>query len=1168
MNAFNLRAVVSAEMRSCRRLIRTWVFVAIALVTVSGMWLWYSLGHTFWSYVSPFAGLVGPHYIVSNLGSTIVLFFTAGIIFLAFDVRSRDVRDRIHEAIDTRPISNFELLLGRLIGVVLLLAIPAATMILVLWSLGFIAEVANFRFGATSESMSVLTFLVWDILPNLFLWGALTIFVAVIVRFRLLVVVIVGGMLFVYYSLSNRIPFFLASALSTYSGADAYPSALAPQFFSVDIFLNRTCILLFAAGLLGVVATIFPRQSSKGRNTRLLTVGSLAVVFSMSVVFGLVQVKLGEVRKVEAWAAYHAQYGSDSQTDIESISGRVEIFPGRKIELDLLLEISPSSSQTGNERLISLNPGYRIETLELNGSPVTDFGFENGLIQLTVQNGEDSPLKLRLVAGGVPDPLFAYLDSSLKWFDMDYVQAKGAFRFGTKSYIFHPQFVALMPGVSWFPASGSAYGVSNWSVRPQDFFDLDIEVSVPRNWILAGPGSRELVDQTRRTTYRFNPRNPIPELALVASVFERRSMNVHDIEFELLVSTKHTSNLKTLERVVPALKEWLVETLDTASELGIEYPYDTLSFVEVPVSMRVYGGGWRMGSVFAPPGIQMLRESGFPIARFDYPIEDQRSRSRDEREVPSNYLFRLLQTYFENDFDGGNPFLHLGTRYVGHQTMPEGRGAYAMDFLVAELANSLLTGREGYFSVQTALSEDVLAYVSNTTRNSGGGFGSSWTTFQNLNWRWRFSRNPSVWELMIESPLIDLDFEGNPIDAYHVLLLKTSEISEQVLEFGGEDKTGAFLSELISRYRGESYDEEDFLETASDVGLSLNSILGEWLRNAGLPGFIAAEPRIERLADTNEGERLFQTSFVLRNDESTPGVIGVSYVDETNPFGHKLESVRIEGMTSLRIAFQSNLPPTRVILEPNLSHNRDTFQLDFPQRDSYEALDAPNLPYTTEINWETHDSNVIVIDDLDEGFSAKVDLGESKTTAFESLLQERLAFVFGLGLDSTPLQFDRGIPTLSHALENLSNDPFSSEKWYRASDPKSYGKYRHTHAINFIGSEFSQAKFATNMPISGMWKLEFHVPASVKHGEYIATYSLSPGSTTSWYWSISLANLDIAIAAGGNHTLVDFDMENSLEGWNDLGVHHVETGTTEVVLSATTGGTIFGDAVKWSLVED
>ena len=577
MDLSNLWAVVSAELRSGRRLIRTWVFVAIALVTVGFIWLWHTLAHTFVSYVSPSGGLEGPHYIVSNLGSTIVLLFSVGIIFLAFDVRSRDLRDRIQEAIDTRPISNFELLLGRLVGVVLLLAIPTAAMIVVLWTLGFLAEVVDFTYGAANEPFSVLVFLVWDIVPNLFLWGAVTIFVAVLVRYRLLVVAIVGGLLFAYYSLSNRIPFFLASALSTYSGADAYPSALAPQFFNLDIILNRACILLFALGLLAVVSTVLPRQNPEGRNSQFIAAGSVAVAIAILGVVGLVQAKLGEIRQADSWAKYHAQYQSDSQTDIESISGSVEIFPGRKVELDLILEFSATSSNSGEEWLVSLNPGYRIKTLELNGRPTNDFEFENGLIKIPVQDGDSSSPKLRLVASGVPDPMFAYLDSSLKWTEMDYVQAQGAFRFGTKSYIFHPEFVALMPGVSWFPTSGSAFGTSNWAVRPQDFFDLDIEVSVPRNWTLAGPGTRELVEQARRTTFRFNPKNPIPELALVGSVFERRSMTMGDIEFELLLSKKHTANIERLRDVIPALREWLAESLSTAREMGVEYPYGTLS---------------------------------------------------------------------------------------------------------------------------------------------------------------------------------------------------------------------------------------------------------------------------------------------------------------------------------------------------------------------------------------------------------------------------------------------------------------------------------------------------------------------------------------------------------------------------------------------------------------
>ncbi len=1164
MNASNLWAVVSAELRSGRRLIRTWVFVAIALVAVGFTWLWYSLGHTFVSWVSPFAGLLGPHYIVSNLGSTIVLLFSVGIIFLAFDVRTRDLRDRIQEAIDTCPISNFELLLGRLLGVLLLLAIPAITMILILWLLGFVAEVANFRFGATSEPISVVSFLVWDIVPNLFLWGALTVFVAVVVRYRLLVVVIVGGLLFAYYSLSNRIPFFLAPALSTYTGADAYPSALAPQFFNLDIFLNRACILLFAGGLLAVVSTILPRQSPQGRNVRILTAGTVSVALSVFGVLGLVQAKLGEFRLAESWAAHHAQYRSDSQTNIESISGRVEIFPGRKIELDLLLEMSSSTSKSGDVWLVALNPGYRVKTLELNGSPVSDFEFENGLIKLPARDTDTGAAKLRLIASGVPDPMFAYLDSSLKWTEMDYMQARGAFRFGTKSYMFHPQFVALLPGVSWFPASGSAFGVSNWEVRPQDFFDLDIEVSVPRNWTLAGPGARELVEQARRTTFRFNPKNPIPELALVGSVFERRSMTVEGIEFELLLSKKHTTNLETLEDVVPALRDWIGETLNKAREMGLEYPYDSLTFVEVPVSMRVYGGGWRMDSVYTPPGIQMLRESGFPIARFDYLIEAQRAEL-DDPEVLSNYMLDLLRTYFQNDFDGGNPFLHFGTKYVAHQTLPEGRGALAADFLITELANDLLTSEEGYFSVQTALSGDVLSRVSNSTINSGGGFGSN-ASFENLNWRGQFSRKPSVWELMIESPLSELDFEGNPIDAYHVLLLKTSEISEQILEFGGEEKAGAFLSELVSRYQGESYDEEDLLETAADIGLDLNFILGDWLHSVGLPGFVAAEPKVERLADSSNGELIYQTSFVIRNDEPTPGVVGVSYVDDLSSEEVTLETLRIDGLTSIRIAFQSSFPPTRVVIEPYLSLNREVFELSIPRREDHEISDVPILPYTAEVEWEPFDSKVLVIDDLDDGFSSIGQSDESEESAVDPLIPKWLTFI--LGVDATPLEMDQGMPQLSHALRTLSNNPFDTGQWYRESEPSSYGKYRHTHAINFKRSDSAEAKFTANMPSSGMWKLELHVPEVVKRKQYVSTYSPNAGSIISWSRSISLANLEIAIIANGVSNKVDFDAQNSLDGWNDLGIHHVESGKTDVVVTPTNHGVIVGDAVRWSLVED
>lgn len=1165
MNVSNFWAVVSAEMRSCRRLIRTWVFVAIALFHGGVMWLWLCLAHTFTSYVSSSAGLIGPHYWVSNMGRTIVLWFSLGIIFLAFDVWSRDIRDRIQEAVHTRPLSNFELLTGRLLGVVFLLAIPAAVLILTMSLLGFLAEVIGFRFGAASEPISVMTFLVWDIIPNLVLWGSLTIFVSVVVRFRLLVVVIVGGLLLGYFLVSARVPFFLASALSTFSGGDAYPSALAPQFLNFDIFLNRVCMLLFAGGLLAIASVILPRQNPEGINIKVLAMGALAVAIAPVSVYGLAQLKLGELRQSDSWGVYHADYQSNSLTDIESISGKVEIYPGRTIELDLLLDISSASSQPGDAWLVSLNPGYHIKSLEFNGRVTNDFEFENGLLKLPVQDQGVSS-QVRLIASGVPDPSFAYLDSSLKWLDLDYRQARGAFRFGTKSYIFHSNFVALMPGVSWFPAAGAEFGRTDTQTRPQDFYDLNIEVSVPNDWTVAGPGTRQLVEEARRTTYRFRPKSPISELALVASVFERRAMTLGGVEFELLVSKKHTSNLKDLKMVVPALKEWIGETVSEARELGVEYPYGTLSFVEVPVSMRIYGGGWKMGSVLAPPGIQMLRESGFPIARFSYPIKAQSANFEDDPESFGSYVLELLRSHFENDFEGGNPSLHLGSQFIGYQTKPEGQGAIAVDFLINELATRFFTESEGYFSLRSLMYGDTLNQIAGSTMNSGGGFGSM-PTYEKLNWRGQFSRKPSVWELMIDSPLAGLDFEGNPVDAYHVLLLKIEKIVELIFEFGGEEKVGAFLSELVRRHKGESYNEESFLSAAKEVGLDIGAILGDWLHSVGLPGFVVGDAKVERLSSDESGELLYQTSFFVRNDESTPGVMRVSYVDDlAGPQEQYLETIRLDGQSSLRIAFQSTDPPTGIVLDPFLSLNRDPFRLNLPSRDDIELSDSPILPFVIDSDWKPLATNTIIVDDLDEGFSSTGVSPEGVEHISDPMIPEWVTFLFVQ--ESTPIETDQGFPELNHALNTLSDNPFASGRWYRTTDPTSYGKYRHTHVMSFLRTEATSAKFAADIPVSGNWKLEIHIPHAVTQENYRSSFSPGPGSIVTWSTPISLSEQEIVVNGNGYEANIEFEAHSAPRGWNDLGIHALDEGKTEVVLTPKSDGASVGDAIRWSLEEE
>ena len=1139
---------------------RTWVVVSLAALFAAVVWLFFSLSHMFSSYVSSSAGLSGPHFAIFGLGRMTLLSFTIGIVFLAFDIRQRDVRDRIGETIDVRPMSNFELISGRLLGIVLLFTIPAGTLIVLMSAYGLLAEVFNLGFGSAIELTSVMAFLVWDVGPNLLFWGALTMLVAVIVQYRMLVVAIMLVLLLGYYYLSSQIPFFLASALLPYIGSDSFPSAIAPQFFSVDVVLNRTYLILLTIGLLGLASAIYPRQAKLQEHQIYVVAGGSAVVIAIFGIYALVNSKLLELDQVDDWAAVHKQFETHSTTNIEAVSGEIEIYPGRSIKLDLVIELAATTSDEADEWLFSLNPGYRIVNLELNGQKTHDFDFEDGLLSIPTQDNSTSTMELRLVAKGLPDPSFAYLDSSLRWKDLNFSQALAAKRFGTKSYIFHPQFVALVPGVSWFPLSGAAYGRTKHEARPQDFFHIDLQVSVPKHWLVAGPGSRLQVDDKNRTRFRFNPSNPVSEVALIGSKFERRALVVEDTTFELLLSKKHTKNLDILKAVVPELEKWIADRITRLKELGLSLPYDTLSFVEVPHTLRTYGGGWNMGSVFSPPGIQMLRESGLPIARFDYVINTQDTELKDDEEKLSAFILELLQTYFENDFEGGNPFQSLGWNIVSHQTRATGAGATAMEHLVGRLANKLIFGQEGYFSIHSSLEGNRASQQAFSLIEAGGGFGWSPSLYK-FEWRKQFSDRATVWEHAINIPLSDFHFEQDALNSLNALLLKTDAYTQLLIDVSTGDDIGFFLRDLVLQFRGKSYTEEEFHQVAMNVGLNLRDMMGNWLHSADLPGFILANEKLEKLEELNSEESVYQTSFLIRNDEDVPGYVAISHGFEPEANSQTPTPIRVPGNTTLQVAIQTVDHPRRVLIHPYCSLNRTTLNLGIVEHHENLSTTSVSLPYISESDWKPLESESIIIDDLDATFSTVG--GEDAIN--KPLLPKWIRYLFG-AYDNV-LETDFGLLQLDDASRNLSKDPFNSVLWYRDTDPTSFGTYRRTYVINFQRSDEVQLKFSTAILNSGKWKLEIHVP-NTKGKSYRSRYSPSLGSFHSIMTTFRPAKFQVEINNLGLSKTTKFDTLEASQGWNEIGLFDLDIGTVDVVLVPEGEGIAVGDAIKWTLEQE
>ncbi len=1157
MKLQSLWAVAMAEMRSCRRLVRTWAVIALAAFFSIAQWV--SLTQHFHdsSTDAPIVGVFGPRYLLVQMAQPIVICFALGIVFLAFDIRARDIRDRIVEALEARPVSNFQLLAGRLFGIVLLLSIPATLTVGFIATWGALAELFSFEFGSAIEPVSVAAFLVWDIVPNLAFWGSLTILLATVLRFRLLVVVVMLGLMFVYYTIGEATPLYLKTALSTYTGAAIFPSELAPHFASWDIILNRLTLLAFSASFLVLSAGAHARLARPMLRNRYLSAGAGMFLVSVLAGIALTNAKVSEQQQQDHWAAIHKKHRSHHETNVEAVSGTVEIRPGKTINLDLTLTMAFSAESSTNEWLFSLNPGYRLSLVEIDGKTVERYEFADGLLRIPTTNAASPTSELHLKARGIPNPQFAYLDSPLDWKTMEPTKARKLFLQGQKPYIFHSRFVALMPGVSWFPVSGAAFGRHVLDTHKKDFFELDIEVVVPKQWTVAGPGSSRKVAENDVARFRFNPKIPLPEIALIGSEFARRAFEVGGIEFEVLLSPKHEKNLYVFEKGVPALKDWVAEQVDQLQALGLDYPFGTLSFVEVPVSMRVYEGGWSMGTAFTPPGLQLVRESGFPIAEFERVLAQAENEYEGDEEAIAQSLFGVLRYYFQNDVYGGSPILGLGEQIVGYQTAPYGEGATGLHYILNDLATDLAAEGDALFSIHLMQAHGYTEGIF-TTSSPTAWFAQN---FVDLIRGGQINR-PQVWDFLLANSLASTDFEAHPKLALESLMIKSLGISASMLDTLPREQIGSFLHRLVQKYRGKTYSQEEFFQTAMESGINFEALLGDWLNRNALPGFVYSDLHAEEIRSESAEDSIFQTSFVVRNDQSVPGVLGIEYELRHETPGPRTENqadpVHVAGNSALRVAVHTSSPIDSLTLIPRLALNREELRWSVPLWQVVDS-DTPLLPPVTELDWESTPSEFIVVDDLDRGFT----ISNGRTYSNEYEKPTLFAYVFGPDLLEHHL--DHGLPRQRTASRYIGRPEYL--QWYREREYSSYGAYYRTFVShpNYDGE--SKPTFTAELPSSGTWLVEFHVPSLTPWDLNYPIAERQGLITRYWPTPQSLGFHRFVIDLGSEQFSAELDLENPTPGWNSLGAFETASGKVSVVVDHVENGVAMADAIRWSPVK-
>jgi hypothetical protein len=548
------------------------------------------------------------------------------------------------------------------------------------------------------------------------------------------------------------------------------------------------------------------------------------------------------------------------------------------------------------------------------------------------------------------------------------------------------------------------------------------------------------------------------------------------------------------------------------------------------MALRGYGGGWRMDSTMIQPAMVLMRETSFPTAYYERPFEDP-ERYRDQEGGIPRAKRQMLERFFENDLNGGNPFVAASRSFFGFQTSSEGRGGMPLDHVFETMATRLLTDKQGYFSVHLFDNQVGQAFQrAGMQMNSPDRVSNNFAEVMIH----MLTSTPRVWDTILETSLADLDPWEDPERTINVLSLKGGAMAESLLDNLGREKAGTLLATLREGNAGTHYTREEVAAAGEVIGENLDTWLQVWLDTTELPGFTVGDVQLERIADDEDGSPRYQVLAVIRNDETTDGLIRIDYRAGDRQSGLEQGSgdpILVAGNSSLEVGLVTSSPPRMVRVVPYLALNRDPFSLTLPPVDEERIVEAEPFTGSRDVDWAPAPDESIIVDDLDPGFSVE-----------ETSKGSWLRFAQG---SSQEVETDQGLPIAQTMFRPAA-------RWSRRSTNTAYGKYRHTMAMIKGGAGDRRAIFSADIPRAGEWELQYHVPALRRRSR-----GDGGGRGMEGIWHLTIED-----GSGTNETTLDLSQVET--GWNSLGSFEIADGEVRVVVSDKTDGRlVVADAIRW-----
>ena len=1054
------------------------------------------------------------------------------VVFMATEFFKRDRRTDSTQVIFSRSFSNTSYILGKFFGVI-------GLFVLMNILVGVITALIHLFVSETPLSIQAyLLYFLALTLPTLVFLIGLSFVLAVVIRSQAAVILLglaVSSLSLI--ALGNR-AYFILDIFGFHT----------PLMYSDFIGLGNGAQLFqlrlpfFFLGLGFVFGTVLLAKRLRQSPWTTALSGALSVLLILSA-FGLIFSHIQSNRDIDSLRrdllVESQKYAEIPAMSMESCSLDVE-FSGNVLSASSEILLKNTQDKPAESLLLTLNPGLQIRRVT-TGDSTLDHVREGHLLLIQPSDplAPGAEISIRIDYEGTPLEAYCYPDIDSE--ALRKPSKLGLFRVPKKYIFLSEKFVHLTPESGWYPRAGIPLSHSFPGAVAQNFSQYTLRVSLPKGRTAVSQGLPEIKESSGEKTYTFRPTTPLPQISLTVAPFEERALKVKDVEYKLFTLPGHDYYAQYLDAITEDLPKTVTQLKDEFEvTLGLDYPYEQLALVEVPIHFFSHKRLWSAADETVQPQMVFLPEMGTLCQGADFAFMNRmmqrrgRFMGRGGAEItPAQIQNSFFTRFVRSNLLGSQPQMG-GFRDTSLSSVTESDVDAEYNLIPNYFAFTSTLASDRWPILHSAMEswlQDRISAASFRFNRSGG-----LTDQERTN---RLLDGHSMTEL-----LADDNLGGDQL--YDIILAKGKYLMTAIESRIQEENFDEKLLSFIKEKKFSTITEEDFLQFLfAYKEFDLAPLMAAWYTETQVPAFTIGSVGVFTVQD-GEQQRS-HVNLPVSNISETEGIVKISMMSGRSRGGMRgggsqweIEStILIPPKTTKEVGILLDSQPLILMMDTTISRNvPSTLNVNLWQQRPEEAESFFEGEKSTPYEEGQFDiPGEYIVDNEDPGFAVAGGGDNRLRTAIRRL-------------------FDRSSAETEYLDYNPTNPP---GRWTPVILQNFYGTILHTGHMIKVGEGSNKVSWTVNLPESGSYDIYF----------YNETMSRGPGrgqrgGDRGGRRRPTQEEKHFIVHHEDGTEEIAFDIQDSSQGWVLLGTFRLAAGTNTIEQTDKgKGAFLTADAVKW-----